>query len=718
VDHAVIYQGIVIFTTHFLNETYLQVLDPLSFGAFESQELTSPSDNTYIRTICKFCSHVTGLGVCMIQQTLCAVIAVWEEETAKIIFQPVHGGDQHSLPIPKTCGFSRIRPEAIISLTVLCGPPGTLVFTCGTRNGIVVMILIDEQTLEIRSFCCQRIGSTPVNIRRDESVGSEELLYLNCDSRLYALKAPVLQRIEFTRDIPMKTYIYQIWLTDAVNPSLQQPGVNAVGKLGGAGGDLLIVSGSQLLLARLSLQPKAVPRHIPINGTPTRLMYSPTLRSLVVAASVKGRCTLKFIDPDTGTDLSRPVDKEGDAMEFVSGLGELNERVFRLLEWSYIKDGKTWHFIIVCTNTGRLLIISTRRETLAEAEEWKSLYKARSIAASREEDQATITELLGIRHWTRYQFKCEKPVYSVAGFSEGLFYCSGNTLYCATLNPADKRFGTIATYDLPSPAIDLVHENGKLYALTIAHSLEILQLVQKASQSSKIMRTHGDQVTRNALHQRVLGNAPGLLVDLVSDKACSVVGLWATRNTKADTLEAVFEAELPYSILRFRSGNCRPSWDPSWYSSTRYGTSDPETAPNFAKYPEVFGLAIDGSLCHFTVLDGAAWKFLRFIINLAKQSPKICEFTYSQDIAPLEPTTEPKTMMQVDGDILRRCVEERGLEELFCIGQETEDAIKTQGIFYDLLQELHRGRLGKDAAMSDCVQRAYKDLEFFLRPVL
>ena len=288
----------------------------------------------------------------------------------------------------------------------------------------------------------------------------------------------------------------------------------------------------------------------------------------------------------------------------------------------------------------------------------------------------------------------------------------------------EKRFKRVAEYTLPSPAINLLCKKGIIYALTAFHSLEILRLEVEGPDDEasadgsgfKIVRSHGDQYTRNTLHHRIISQAAENPIDLVSDKACSIVGLWATHNTRIDTLETIFEAQLPCSILRFGASRSRPTWDPTNASSDeRVGSAD--IVPNSATYPETLGLSIDGSIFNFTILDFAAWKFLRFLINLAKQSSKVCEFTYNQGTIDLEPTPEPKTMMHVDGDILRRCLDDGNLKELLCVGQEAErEAIRVA--FIELLQGLHRGRLEKDAAFDVYVERAYKDLEFFLRPVL
>jgi hypothetical protein len=304
-----------------------------------------------------------------------------------------------------------------------------------------------------------------------------------------------------------------------------------------------------------------------------------------------------------------------------------------------------------------------------------------------------------MRYWTRYKFKCDRPVYSIVGVTDGLYYCAGTVLHLDTLDVVEKRFKNIAKYELSSPAIHLNYENGRIYALTSSHSLEILELVFNG-RGYKFIRTHGDQVTRNSFHHRIMGaESP---IHLVSDKECSVVGLWATKNTRADTLDTIFEAQLPQSILRFRHGNCRPIWD-----STRLATVSsilgkslqPPEEVNLAG-TEVFGISIDGSLSHFTLLDLPTWKLLRFVQNLALQSPQVCEFSYSvAEASRLTPSLEPKTMMHIDGDMLRRCLEGDILEELLQFDHQ-------------MLAELLGGEEG------DSVSRTRELLEHLLRPVI
>jgi hypothetical protein len=720
VDDAIIHESLVIFTTHFQSETYLQILDLSKHDGTENDEsLSEPDSKSVVRNLMNCSTHITSLAVCTIRETPCVIVAEWTGNAVRLIFVPLNGGSTKNIFIPEYYEERSIRLQAFTSISVRSGVPGILVLVCGTRAGIVTTLHIRDHDLGIANIWCARIGAASVMIKQDEPVGREELLLLTCDSKLFTLKVPTSSESEFGLEVfSDKRAINQVWLTDARNPRLQQPELNAIATLlpstyDEANIDILLVSGSQLLLANLSTQSKPVPRSIPIKGAPTRLLYSRSLNALIVAATVKGKCTLLFIDPDTGLDISKPVDKRGVRLDYVSGLGEENETVFRLIEWPFEKSGKTWYFIVVSTNTGRLLILSTE----IESENSLSTEMETDLSSGSEGREAGSKSLRPkIQYWTRYKFKCPHPIYSVAVHDEGLVYCSGNTIYFDLLSLSDKKFETAARYTLPSPAVDLAFEDEKIYATTAAHSLEILELTDGDNETWKIVNTHGDQVTRNGLHHRLMGYPPGPFLNLISDKSCTVLGLWPTCGTRADTLDSVFEAHLSHSILRFRSGNCRPIWDSTWDKPTI--EPNPEIVANSTPFPEVLGLSIDGSITHFTILTHISWRFLRFLMDLAMKSPKLCALNYFEIRGPpMETRTQQKTQMHINGDILRR-IEAGDLEQLLRIGEDSEDAHKLQSRFRELLWRLRRDILDEDAEMIVYIKRAYKDLDFFLRPVL
>ena len=710
VDLAIIHDTMVLFTTRIGRQSYLQIV-----------ELTPANPNTHespitlaTRNLSKYSPNATCLSIGLVAQNICVITAEYDRASIRLVFQPLHAIESRVLDIPPPDDWHQTRMEAFISVVIVPGSLGHFILVCGTRDGMIVTLEVNEHTLKIARSWYDRIGLTSVIIMRNELSTAKDIMLVNCDLKIYALTVPAITSGLSKSSRKTERKLCRIFLTDALKPIIEQPQINLVARLrpnlsGGTDFGLLLVSGSLIRLAGLSTQPKAVPRHIPIGGSPSRILYSRHLGCLIVAAAVNGRSTLLFIDPETGDDLSSPVDKKnGNTVSYVPGLGNFNERIFRLIEWSYVKGGKTWVFVIVCTNTGRLVILSTQKAEIVQSKGSEFIFGQQHK----------------VRYWTLHKVKRANPIYSVAGFDEGLIYCSGKTLHCEILDMVEKKFRQVAQYVLPSPAINLVWKGGKIYALTAAHSLEILRLDGEATLDAasaddsghKIVRTHGDQVTRNALHHESLTHGLEFPIHLVSDKSCSVVGLWVTHNTRADTLEPVFEAQLASSILRFRSGRTRPIWDSTLAPQPDMGTS--QISRLKSEYQEMLGLSIDGSLFSFTILGLHAWRFLRFLIVLAKQSPKVCEFTDSQDGSSLELTQEPKIMMHVNGDILRRCLDDGSLDELLRIGQETVEAVAIQANFVELIQGLHAEEPERDANVSVLIEQAYKDLEFFLRPVL
>ncbi|KAE8450543.1 hypothetical protein EG329_006274 [Mollisiaceae sp. DMI_Dod_QoI] len=708
IDNATVSDAIILFTTYVGDSVHLQVLEHSLLAS--NMDL---DEHARVRLLNTISSNVTSLRIEEIAQTSFAIMADWSESSINLTFQTIEGGDRHLIDLLTTLNDFDARIDAVVSLALILSVGDDFLLLCGTRNGLLITLDVSAKTFKVNKRRVDWIGATSVVLTRDDHPEHEHTFFISCDSKLYHLK-PVLSR----RAGESRTFwwgqahaIHQIWLSDVLNPCLQQPSIASFAQLRHAisptsrlNQSLLLVSGSTLFLADLSILPKAVPRYIPIGGTPTRLLYSYSLGAIVVAMSIGKLSTLKFVDPDTGEDLSQPIDQETKApVDFVSGLGNLDEKVFRLFEWAYTKDYKTWNFLIAATSLGRLLIISTDHSSPRT--------NGNVLGHSRPR----------ISYYTRHKFKSSEPVYSVTGFPEGLLWCAGTKLFCDVLDQAQKKFVRVAEYDLPSPAINLEYVNRSIFALTQCHSLEVLKLVLNENGDSIIVRTHGDQLTRNALHHIVLQLSPQNPLHLVSDKECSLVGLWPITNTRADTLETVFEAELPNSILRFRSAKCRPIWDSSWVAGTEKltttGLKSTPCSPGSSNQPETLGLSITGSLSHFTVLQLTTWKYLKFLVDLAIRSPKVCEFTHKDGPVPLDSITEPKLRMQIDGDILKRCLLGRQLEDLLRIGENTPEANKIFERFCELLRD-HHGEYVSNAEPEMYLEQAYADLSYFLRPVL
>ncbi|KAK0102889.1 hypothetical protein ONS96_005517 [Cadophora gregata f. sp. sojae] len=708
VEHAAVEDGHIFLTTRLKSSktpTLLQVSN-LVLPLMSMDVSTGTGSGLTAYTLCQIDHDISTITAERISGSLYAIMAGWSKEGLVIFtFQPLGGGPKSDVVVPPPSDDKPSRFDTIASIAVIPSSNGIFQLLCGTRNGMVALFGISEASFRILSAKYTRIGATPAMVVRDEFSISGNTFFVNCDLKCYRLS---LEAREPSLTPGDSLTINQIWLSDALKPGMCQPKINSIVKMrppcsGSTSGSLLVISGSQLLITSLSKQAKPVTRHMAIGGTPTRLLYSHTLDLIVVAASVNGRSTLMFIDPTSGEDISHPLDeKTKDIVNFASGLGNFNERIFRLFEWSFMKDSKTWNFIIAATSTGRLLIISFEERRVSTIDTQSNQNLQRDEAGNQRQ----------IAYYTRHKFKSTDPVYSATGLSDGLLWCAGTTLAYDTLDLTEKKFKRMTDYELPSPATDIIYEDGTIYALTTCHSLEILKLVHSGSGGCRIVRTHGDQLARDSLHQLLLERISQRPIHLVSDKLSSVVGLWPTHNTRADTLEPVFEAALHSSILRFRFGQCRPMWDPVWPQRNNRSISTSLTKR------EALGLSITGSLSHFTVLDFKTWRLLRLIMDLANRSPKICEFTYRDDPMPLDTMTEPKTMMHIDGDVLKTILHGRGLKQLLGTDLETDESRRTLQRFIGLLQDVHEGTLDQDGTIAYYIGQTYTDLEFYLRPVM
>ena len=395
IDLAVVLGNIILFTTRIGRTTYLQLVEtrltdpkienPLALQIVES-----------LRNLGRYSVNATCLSMGLVAHNICAITAEYDGVSVRILFQPLNTMKSRVLDVPSPYQGEH-HLTAIVSIVVASSSPGYFVLVCGTRNGVLITLEVEEQSFQIVRSWYDRIGATPAIVRKDEHPSCRNIVFVNCDLKIYTLTIPVVNFQAPGPPLGRERKINQIFMTDALNPVIRHPPVNSISRLrpnlsGGTDGGLLVISGSQILLAGLSTQLKTIPRQISIGGSPSRLLYSHHLGCLIVGASVNGKSTLMFIDPDTGEDLSKPLDKkDGNPTDFVSGLGNFNERIFRLLEWSYMKSGKTWRFIIVCTNTGKLLVISAEKGETVQS-------KSAGI---------TINQQYGnqIRYWTRHKAK-------------------------------------------------------------------------------------------------------------------------------------------------------------------------------------------------------------------------------------------------------------------------------------------------------------------------
>ncbi|KAK3368990.1 mono-functional DNA-alkylating methyl methanesulfonate N-term-domain-containing protein [Lasiosphaeria ovina] len=569
----------------------------------------------------------------------------------------------------------------------------------GTRSGDVISVSDIAGSISVEG---EKFGKTTADVTCTyHTNNADPTVLVSCDKNLVLLGAYDAGSSQ-TDPLQPRTKS-RVWVVDASNLGSAPPPVDfgVAVNIPSQSSDItpiLVVSGARLLLADMNHTPGPVHRHIPVDGTPIKLIYSQSLRCLIAAVNIGNKPTLKFIHPDSGEDIGQPTDRSGIPADFISGLGKSGDRIFGLTEWEYTKGDNTWRFVLVATREGRLIVVSTER------------------GGSQEGGP------LVIRYRTKFQKRYERPIYSVLGYEEGVICCVGQTIHWDVLDTVEKKLKHVKSFEVGSPATSLRISNGKLLALTSRDSLEIID--QSGLEDAVTGLSHVDPRRRNAIHlMEVAGAQPeeplGNII-LLADRDCGVGGLWVPWQVPGKDCELVFEAELPTSIRRFRRGRTRPVWEQGRHRP-KYGrlVSTVDDA-------EILGISLDGSMQHFTLLSMDTWRFLRFIQNVALASHELFSFTCESrrgdhDTDNLEPTPsmEPLvgrgTDMQVDGDLLRRCLDKRILERLM-------SPPSRESRFTELLDELddgqHTAGLAAEGDRDRYFGLAYEILDYFLQPVL
>ncbi|UKZ73493.1 hypothetical protein TrVFT333_001140 [Trichoderma virens FT-333] len=405
---------------------------------------------------------------------------------------------------------------------------------------------------------------------------------------------------------------------------------------------LLILAGSRLLLADCGPRIGNVPRSISIHGTPTRIIFSHVLNCLIVAMVTDDRPTLLFIDPETGLIISVPTDKDRHRVEFISGLGRPGDRIFGLHEWLYKKDGRMFPFLLVTTQHGELIIVSTEK-----------FYAREGDPDSRQ-----------LRYWTRYKKRLRGEIFSITGDSEGLIYCVDRTLHWEVLDLVERKLRPVKQFQLDSPATSLRVSGGKLFALTALHSLEVIDYQSEDEETMELL--HGDQVSRRAVHMIDVGDPTDghgrWPLTLISDQGGIIAGVWVPLGQRDKEFDVVFEGMLASSVRRFARAHSRPPWLID-NTQRRYGT-----LPSTHDGTDIIGVSLDGSMHQFTLLGPELWRFLFTVQILAQRKGGIVPLnTIHRDdkVDIMDPDLHPSSkMMHIDGDLLKRCLHLHMLERI------------------------------------------------------
>ncbi|KAM0438853.1 hypothetical protein ACHAPT_001614 [Fusarium lateritium] len=600
---------------------------------------------------------------------------------------------------------SQFRMEAFTSISAVNDSPDKAIIVFGTRSGHLVTVRISNDETDDTWMTIEQLGLAPTKVSSASGpFAGGPAFFVCCDNNLWVMT-------DFSDpDAKFKTKNL-IWPTDSSDPSMPAPPIHAVYCLADSLSNyhqhmsLMLLAGTRILLVDIWPHVGPIPRSIPLNGTPMRIIYSQTWKCLVVAHfDEEDRSTLSFIDPDSGTTISSASDKNKKPSQHISGLGHAGDRIFGLHEWLYVKDGKTFPFLIVTTQQGRLMIVSVK-ENKTETEG----------GPSRE-----------LQYWTRYKKKgFPAPVYSAVGDAVGLLFCVGDTLHWEVLDLAEKRLKPMKQFRLDSAATSLRVEGSKVFALTVMHSMLVIDL-HVESRHTEASLIHCDQVVRYTSHMIEMGdsqNQPGEWpLNVLSTSQASFAGVWVPRGQRNREFEVVVSGKLPTSIRKFQRGHTRPFWlatDRQRQYDTLFSTVD---------QAEVLGVSLDGSLQHFALIGLDLWRFLSLVQNLAKHDKDICPFQPGngsrkkgdedeEDMyLDLEPQMVPDKM-HVDGNVLKRCLDRRALETLVSKGHGLD-------LFCEYLDGIEEGqhteafRSSGEAGREKYLELGYEILEYVLAPVI
>lgn len=471
---------------------------------------------------------------------------------------------------------------------------------------------------------------------------------------------------------------------------------------------VLVVDGTRLITAKLDPQEKPVPRAMRLGGPPGRVIYSHHFKMLIIGLTLGSKSTLAFLDPESGEFLHQHYDPTENPLEFPHQLGVHGEKILCLAEW------KLKH---MTTRLEQLLIVGTSEGSLL-------IYKMMEL----EQQQTDLA---------RYKVGCiavcgmhyKGPVTAIVTCTTSFFICADQSVHWISLDITSKKVLTHARYQAPSTVLSISIDGYWLNIVTSKHSLISLLLVDKkdypifAEQHGQLISQLTDEVERCGFDQVPITNdyygeiAKDAALVMVSDKDCSITGLWYRKKGQplGRSYGTVFEASLHTSILKFRFGRTRPSWDRMLEGSEINVTQKPAG--------ELLGLGIDGSVTHFMLLEEPVWRLLTFLQDLARQS--VDDSPPTHHLRHILKKPDPRKR-HVNGDILRPYLHHQNLETLLMMENlRSENGIESNvddefcRLVNDLPHDVNAlGGQPEDTSLANCLARVNRLLADLFRPVI
>ncbi|KAK7697896.1 hypothetical protein SLS64_013065 [Diaporthe eres] len=622
-----------------------------------------------------FEGEVTCLGLCSIGGKAHAVASLWWNSAIYLDLYSIQDKEHVKTIAIQSLAESLLSDdlqraivnsiEPFTSIVPVLDDPGNSVIIAGSRDGALLTLGLDVGC-EVTSVSLERVGSVPAYVYE----AFEGSAFVCCDSSFTLLG-------DFqggTRGFAKKQ---SVWTVDANDSSKLAPSITSVvvlqESLSGnvANTPLLLLATDHVLLAELQPELGPVQRQMALGMTPQKLLYSHVLKCLVVGArTLDDRPTLRFIDPDTGEDLSLPLHGQTrEPADFISGLGKPGDRIHCLDEWHIESKNKNFYFILV----GRKI---------------QATFHSELVYYRLDEGEKKLTQV------STTQLDSEAWKLSVLPDSP----------HTLALTRRDSLW--------------VLEE-----AENAADGFEVRHVDPFAPHGLDMLEVAGDWPPPP---QSGLPSEPPPSIVLIADQECGLNGLWIPWDSPDKDCEVLFETDLPSTVRRLRLGRTLPPW--SREARSRHGSKRFGLLAASAGDGEVLGMGIDGSLQHFTLLDFGAWRFLRFLQNVSESSAELYPFTHMHfesdeaeqafDVRP-SATDRDTLERQVDGDLMQRILDRRALEGLVWSRREWA------GYFMEYLDGVDGGRwtrfegvVGEEERSRAYVRLAYEILEYFLVPII
>lgn len=537
---------------------------------------------------------------------------------------------------------------------------------CGLRDGRIVTFGVDFQAAEA-------LIPKDVITFRDSTV---KLVPLNTTNAAYAFSGTSICLLSWDGT---STSLENIWLADKAEPEMAQPTIVACAQTPMAmwlsssmlADSLALASEDELYFAAVQPQTTTVPRQIPVEGTPNRVIHAQSLRNIVCSALYADVRTFPSSRPHNPPEERRQIwpiihfipSGRGDEASYQHHM-QPGDRVNALLEWSYkASSNKTYSFILVGGKHQRRSGQSQGRVTFLQL----SLRNWRVEAASK-----------------RYTLEFADEVYALAQLHDRTIVVSAGALvyyyaYREEHNDWQRvnNSGSLEGLRLASPGAFITAtgkpEHSSVTISTSSDSLVVLDgsggIVAMGPHAQNLFCHHiiTDDPTKPLVLARTLA--------LVSTKQAEISGLsWSNSGRRSQSARLEFTAKLRRSLTRLVPST----------PSARKGCP-----PDGILHDRIIGCATDGALVGMVLIDRDLWRRLSWLQRLIEWSLVLSPHaqqtsTYdrmgnesgitdpergmpigltasnSPELVLLQARNRKENDMHIDGDVLARVLESPG----------------------------------------------------------